>query len=142
MAGQDMGAEVDRSVWNEFTAGMGGRWAQRRAMLRLLPGGGTAVVTTAVLLQVVAGLLPIGFVLATAWVIAGVPAAVAGGVESPAWLDLRDHLITAAALFFAIRAGVGHPRRATGERRPLCGGVHSPGGPLRRGRSARSDGLR
>jgi ATP-binding cassette subfamily B protein len=103
MAGQDVGAEVDRSVWSEFTAGMSGRWAQRRAMLRIMPGGGTAVVASAVLLQVFAGLLPVGFVLATAWVIAGVPAAVDGGVDSPAWLDLRAHLITAAALFFAIQ---------------------------------------
>ncbi|PRY31481.1 ABC transporter ATP-binding protein [Pseudosporangium ferrugineum] len=94
---------TDRSVWAEFTVGMRGRWQQRRAMLRLLPRGGPAVVGTAVALQVVAGLLPIGFVLATAEVIAGVPAAVAGGVDSEAWRELRDHLITAAALFFAIQ---------------------------------------
>src|ERR1051325_2209136 len=98
--GGGMADEVDRSVWREFTDGMSSRWTQRRAMLRLLPGGGPAVVGGAVLLQVVAGLLPIGFVLATAWVIAGVPAAVEGGVSSPAWAGLRDHLITAAVLFF------------------------------------------
>ena len=103
MAGRGAGDDVDRSVWSEFTAGMRGRWATRRDMLRLLPAGGPMVVGSAVTLQVVAGLLPIGFVLATAWVIAGVPAAVAGGVDSPAWLDLRDHLITAAALFFAVQ---------------------------------------
>src|SRR5690348_4100572 len=101
--GGSMTDDVDRSVWREFTDGMSGRWAQRRAMLRLLPRGGPAVVGGAVLLQVVAGLLPVGFVLATAWVIAGVPAAVEGGVASPAWSDLRDHLITAAVLFFAIQ---------------------------------------
>jgi ATP-binding cassette subfamily B protein len=102
MAGES-GDEVDRSVWREFTDGMSGRWAQRRAMLRLLPRGGPGVVGGAVLLQVVAGLLPVGFVLATAWVIAGVPAAVAGGVASPAWTELRNHLVTAAVIFFAIQ---------------------------------------
>ncbi|MET0493566.1 MAG: ATP-binding cassette domain-containing protein [Actinoplanes sp.] len=94
---------VNRSVWREFTAGMRGRWEQRLATLRLLPGGGPAVVVGAVLVQIVAGLLPVGFVLATAWVIAGVPAAVAGGIDSPAWADLRDHLITAALVFFAVQ---------------------------------------
>jgi ATP-binding cassette subfamily B protein len=79
------------------------RWALRRDMLRLVPAGGPALVGVAVLLQVVAGLLPVGFVVATAWVIAGVPAAVNGGVDSAAWVELRDHLVAAAALFFAIQ---------------------------------------
>jgi ATP-binding cassette subfamily B protein len=94
---------ADRSVWSEFTAGMPERWALRRDMLQLVPGGGPALAGTAVLLQVVAGLLPVGFVVATAWVVAGVPAAVDGGVSSAAWVDLRDHLVTAAGLFFAIQ---------------------------------------
>jgi ATP-binding cassette subfamily B protein len=94
---------ADRSVWSEFTAGMPERWALRRDMLRLVPAGGPALVGVAVLLQVVAGLLPVGFVVATAWVIAGVPAAVDGGVDSAAWVELRDHLVIAAALFFAIQ---------------------------------------
>nr|BFE75807.1 hypothetical protein GCM10020092_091080 [Actinoplanes digitatis] len=103
MVDQSAGDAVNRSVWGEFTGGMRGRWDQRRAILRLLLGGGPAVVGSAVLLQIIAGLLPIGFVLATAGVIAGVPAAVEGGVDSSAWQQLRDHLIAAAALFFAIQ---------------------------------------
>ncbi|MET8148702.1 ABC transporter ATP-binding protein [Actinoplanes sp. NPDC049668] len=103
MVDQSAGDAVSRSVWGEFTGGMRGRWDQRRAILRLLLGGGPALVGGAVLLQIIAGLLPIGFVLATAGVIAGVPAAVEGGVDSSAWQQLRDHLITAAALFFAIQ---------------------------------------
>jgi ATP-binding cassette subfamily B protein len=94
---------VDRSVWAEFTLGMRDRWDQRRAMLRLLPGGGGVVVGCSAAAQVLAGLLPVGFVLATAGVVAGVPDAVAGGVDSPAWDQLRDSLVLAAGLFFAIQ---------------------------------------
>jgi ATP-binding cassette subfamily B protein len=82
---------------------MAERWRLRRDILRLLPGGGPVLVGGAVLAQIVAGLLPVGFVLATAWVIAGVPAAVRGGVDSAQWRDLRGHLIVAAAIFFAIQ---------------------------------------
>ncbi|MEU4214511.1 ATP-binding cassette domain-containing protein [Actinoplanes sp. NPDC026623] len=103
MVDQSVDDLVSRSVWREFTSGMRGRWSQRRVMVRLLPSGGAAALGSATLLQVLAGLLPIGFVLATAGVIAGVPAAVEGGVDSPAWQQLRDHLITAAALFFAVQ---------------------------------------
>jgi ATP-binding cassette, subfamily B, bacterial len=99
----DQGASADRSVWAEFTGGMGERWRSRREILRLLPGGGPALVGGAVLAQLIAGLLPVGFVLATAQVIAGVPGAVSGGVDSPAWVELRDHLIVASVLFFAIQ---------------------------------------
>ena len=95
--------DPDRSVWSEFTRGMAERWRLRRDIVRLLPGGGPVLVGAAALAQIVAGLLPVGFVLATAWVIAGVPAAVRGGVDSAQWRDLRGHLIVAAAIFFAIQ---------------------------------------
>jgi ATP-binding cassette, subfamily B, bacterial len=95
--------DADRSVWSEFALGMGDRWRLRRDIVRLLPGAGPALVGGAVLAQIIAGLLPVGFVLATAWVIAGVPAAVRGGVDSAQWRDLRGHLIVAAAIFFAIQ---------------------------------------
>jgi ATP-binding cassette, subfamily B, bacterial len=94
---------VDRSVWTEFTAGMGERWSLRREMLGLLSRAGAATLGSAVLAQLVAGLLPVGFVLATAGVVAGVPAAVRQGVASPAWLALRERLIIAAAVFFAVQ---------------------------------------
>jgi ATP-binding cassette subfamily B protein len=100
---EDAADDADRSVWNEFTLGMTERWRLRRDIVRLLPGGGPVLVGCAVLAQVVAGLLTVGFVLATAWVIAGVPAAVRGGVDSAQWRDLRGHLIVAAAIFFAIQ---------------------------------------
>jgi ATP-binding cassette subfamily B protein len=99
----DEATAAGRSVWAEFSRGMRGRWAQRRAMVRLLPAAGPFLVGTAIGLQIVAGLLPVGFVLSTAWVIAGVPDAVAEGVDSGAWRELRGHLVTAAALFFAIQ---------------------------------------
>ena len=94
---------VDRSVWAEFTGGMADRMSLRREILRLMRGGGRTLVGGAVLLQLVAGVLPVGFVLATARVIAGVPAAVRGGTGSADWRDLRNHLIVAAAVFFAIQ---------------------------------------
>jgi ATP-binding cassette, subfamily B, bacterial len=99
----DAADDADRSVWSEFTLGMTERWRMRQDVVRLLPGGGPVLVGGAVLAQIVAGLLPVGFVLATAWVIAGVPAAVRGGVDSAQWRDLRGHLIVAAAIFFAIQ---------------------------------------
>ncbi len=94
---------VDRSVRAEFTGGMADRMSLRREIVRLMRGGGRTLVGGAVLLQVIAGLLPVGFVLATARVIAGVPAAVRGGTDSADWRDLRNHLIVAAAVFFAIQ---------------------------------------
>jgi ATP-binding cassette subfamily B protein len=94
---------ADRSVWAEFTGGMRARMRLRRDIARLLPGGGPALVGGALLAQVIAGLLPVGFVLATAAVIADVPAAVRGGVDSADWVALRNHLVVAAALFFAIQ---------------------------------------
>ena len=94
---------VNRSVWAEFTKGMGDRMRLRRDIIRLLPDAGPLLVGSGVLAQVIAGLLPVGFVLATAAVIADVPAAVRGGVDSAQWVVLRDHLIGAAALFFAVQ---------------------------------------
>ncbi|MCL7456103.1 ATP-binding cassette domain-containing protein [Micromonospora echinofusca] len=99
----DQDDAVGRSVWTEFTRGMRGRWRQRRDMLRLLPSAGAVVLGCAVGVQLVAGLLPVGFVLATSWVIADVPSAVAAGIDSAEWRRLRDHLVAAAALFFAIQ---------------------------------------
>ena len=92
---------VDRSMLAEFAGGVGDRFRQRREILRLVPAGGATLVTSAVVLQLLAGVLPVGFLLATARVVADVPPAVGGGLGSAAWRDLRDWLVLAAALFFA-----------------------------------------
>jgi ATP-binding cassette subfamily B protein len=94
---------ANRSVWAEFTGGMRERMAQRRQALELLAHAGPGLVGGAVAAQVVAGLLPVGFVLAVASVIAGVPAAVRSGVDSADWGSLRGHLVLAACLFFAVQ---------------------------------------
>ncbi|HEY2794495.1 MAG TPA: ABC transporter ATP-binding protein, partial [Micromonosporaceae bacterium] len=72
-------------------------------IIRLIPAGGPILVTTAIVLQVVAGVVPVLFVLATAKVIADVPPAVRTGVHSDAWVQLRDWLTIAAVLFFTIQ---------------------------------------
>jgi ATP-binding cassette subfamily B protein len=97
------GTDADRSVGDEFVRGMPERWRLRRDILRLLPAAGPALVSASVLAQVVAGLLPVAFVLATSWVITGVPGAVRGGTASTQWRELRGHLIVAAVLFFAVQ---------------------------------------
>jgi ATP-binding cassette subfamily B protein len=95
--------EADRSVLGEFTGGMRERWSQRRQAVALLSHAGAGRVSVAIAAQVVAGLLPVGFVLAVAWVIGGVPSAVHSGVDSADWVRLRDHLILAAGLFLAVQ---------------------------------------
>jgi ATP-binding cassette subfamily B protein len=96
-------ATAERSVWVELLRNSGDRREGRIRILRLVPKAGAALVTTAVLIQVVAGVLPVAFVLATAAVVAGVPAAVDGGLGSPAWGHLQDLLVLAAAAFFAVQ---------------------------------------
>lgn len=58
----------------------------------------TLTVTTAIL-NTVAGLLPVGFIIATSMVIGRVPAAVKGGLGSPAWHGLVVVFIVASGLF-------------------------------------------
>jgi ATP-binding cassette subfamily B protein len=90
-------------VWTELFAGAGERRDDRLRLLRLIPQAGPPLVASAVLVQAVAGALPIGFILATAAVIAGVPAAVAGGLDSAAWDGLQGLLVLAAAAFFGVQ---------------------------------------
>lgn len=72
--------------------------APRISILRLLPTAGRALVTTLVTLNLVLGLLPVAFVVATSIVVGHVPAAVTGGIGSPAWDTLvRDFLLAAVA---------------------------------------------
>ncbi len=78
-----------------------GRAHARLEILRVLPDAGWPLVATGIVLEVLAGALPIGFMVSTAAVVTRVPAAVAGGLTSPAWADLRQVLVYAAVLFTA-----------------------------------------
>jgi ATP-binding cassette subfamily B protein len=50
-------------------------------------------------LELVAGVMPVAFVIATSAIVGRVPAAVAHGLGSPEWRSLRDVLFVAGALF-------------------------------------------
>jgi ATP-binding cassette subfamily B protein len=89
-----------RSVLSELFSGFAERRTTRMRIVGLLPRAGWPLVSLGVLVQIVAGLLPVGFILATAAVIGDVPAAVAAGLDSPQWRDLRGLLVLAAAAFF------------------------------------------
>jgi ATP-binding cassette subfamily B protein len=98
-----VGAADERSVWVDLVRGSGERRKGRISLLRLVPRAGRSLVTSAVVVQIVAGMLPVTFVLATAAVVAGVPDAVAGGLGSAAWNHLRGLLVLAAAAFFGVQ---------------------------------------
>lgn len=66
------------------------------AQLRDVPDG---LALTTALLNVVVGVLPVGFVIATSVVIGRAPAAVSGGLGSPAWGDLVAAFVAASGLF-------------------------------------------
>ena len=74
------------------------RIAFRLSVLRVLPYGGR-LVPLAVALQVVAGLMPVAFIVATSAIVGRVPGAVAHGLDSPEWRSLRTMLILAGILF-------------------------------------------
>jgi ATP-binding cassette subfamily B protein len=67
----------------------------------LVPSGGTGLVSVLIALNVVLGLLPIVFVVATSVMIGRVPDAVTGGVGSAAWDSLVIAFGIAAAAFVA-----------------------------------------
>jgi ATP-binding cassette, subfamily B, bacterial len=72
----------------------------RLAVFRLFPYGGR-MVPAGVVLQVIAGLLPVAFIVTTSAVVGRVPGAVHGGLGSPEWRSLRTMLIVAGLLFVA-----------------------------------------
>jgi ATP-binding cassette subfamily B protein len=76
------------------------RVAFRLAVLRLFPYGGR-MVPLGVALQLVAGLMPIAFIVTTSAVVGRVPGAVHAGLGSPEWRSLRNLLIVAGLLFVA-----------------------------------------
>lgn len=76
----------------------------RLLVLRLLPEAGAGLLSAAVVVNVVLGLLPVAFVVATSVVVGAVPEAVADGVGSPAWDRLVQVFLLATAAFLAQQA--------------------------------------
>jgi ATP-binding cassette subfamily B protein len=74
------------------------RLAFRLAVLRVFPYGGALLVPAAIL-QLLAGLAPVAFIVATSVVVGRVPGAVDNGLDSPEWRSLRNALLAAGALF-------------------------------------------
>ena len=72
----------------------------RMAVLRLFPYAGR-MVPIGFVLQILAGLMPIAFIVATSAVVGRVPAAIDAGLGSPEWRSLRNTLIVAGLLFVA-----------------------------------------
>ena len=66
---------------------------------RLTPSGGSWLVFALVVLNVVLGLLPVAFIVATSVMIGRVPGAVTAGVGSAEWRDLVLAFGLAAAAF-------------------------------------------
>jgi ATP-binding cassette, subfamily B, bacterial len=76
------------------------RIAFRLAVLRVFPYGGR-LVAVGVVLQVLAGLMPVAFIVATSAIVGRVPGAVEHGLHSPEWRSLRNTLLVAGVLFVA-----------------------------------------
>jgi ATP-binding cassette, subfamily B, bacterial len=73
----------------------------RLEILRYAPVAGARLVSVLVTVNVLLGLLPVLFVVATSVLIGRVPPAVTGGVGSPAWDRLVVAFVAAAAAFVA-----------------------------------------
>lgn len=78
----------------------------RIRILRLLPAAGPRLLALAIALQLVAGLVPVGFIVATSAVVGRVPDAVEGGLDSPAWDSLRNALLVASVLFLLLHVSL------------------------------------
>ncbi|MGZ6273378.1 MAG: ABC transporter ATP-binding protein [Candidatus Limnocylindrales bacterium] len=67
----------------------------------LVPSGGAALAGTLIVLNLILGLLPVAFIVATSVMIGRVPAAVAAGVGSAEWNSLVTAFVLAALAFVA-----------------------------------------
>ncbi|MGD0018142.1 MAG: ABC transporter ATP-binding protein/permease [Candidatus Limnocylindrales bacterium] len=67
----------------------------------LVPAGGVGLVSVLIALNILLGLLPVVFVVATSVMIGRVPEAVAGGVGSAEWVSLVVAFVVAASAFVA-----------------------------------------
>lgn len=77
----------------------GQRATDRFEIARMLPQAGRGLVGLAVIVNLVLGVLPVGFVVASSVVLGRVPAAVTEGLDSPAWDALVTVFVLAAAAF-------------------------------------------
>lgn len=77
--------------------------APRIAAARLLPGAGLPLVAGLTVLNLVLGLLPVAFVVATSVLVGRVPTAVADGVDSAAWDELVVGFALAALAFCSLQ---------------------------------------
>jgi ATP-binding cassette subfamily B protein len=75
--------------------------AARWRIATLVPRGGAGPVTALVLVNLLLGVLPVAFVLATGSVLGRVPAAVRDGLGSAAWDSLVQVFVVAALVFAA-----------------------------------------
>jgi ATP-binding cassette subfamily B protein len=73
----------------------------RLAIVRLLPLIRWPVLAGSIVLQVLAGLAPVAFVVAASVVVSRVPGAVGQGLHSAEWRGLRDALLVTGGLFVA-----------------------------------------
>ncbi|MGW2248838.1 ABC transporter ATP-binding protein [Kitasatospora sp. NPDC001660] len=96
---------------------------ERLAISALTRRAGAGLIAADVLVNVLLGALPVVFVVATAVLLGKVPAAMAGGLDSPAWDSLLGAFLVAAAAFIGqqvvapVRESVGElvARRIDGE---------------------------
>jgi ATP-binding cassette, subfamily B, bacterial len=75
--------------------------SRSREILRLLHGVPRPLLVGGVVVQLLVGLLPFGFMLLSSRAVGRVSAAAAGGLSSPAWHALRGDLLLAAAVLVA-----------------------------------------
>ncbi|WP_433076689.1 ABC transporter ATP-binding protein [Dactylosporangium sp. CA-052675] len=95
-----MTAALPGELFEDFRGRVRDRWR----IIRLARTGGVAAVGAALLMQVVAGALPVAFVVLTGAVIQRVPQTVRAGIGTPEWRGLRNVLVAAAVVFFAQQA--------------------------------------
>src|SRR4051794_19919204 len=91
--------------WKSAFAYVRGRVESRTEIARLLPLAGTPLAVAATVCNLVVGLAPIGFVIATSVVIGRLPGTVAGGWDSEDGHALI-WAIAAAGIFLAVQQGV------------------------------------
>ncbi|MDQ1723112.1 MAG: ATP-binding cassette, subfamily bacterial [Frankiaceae bacterium] len=85
-----------RERWNKYYADA---IHARASILRQLPLAGRGLVATLIVVDLVVGLLPVLFVVASSVVVGRVPQAVAQGLGSPAWGSLVTAFLLASAAF-------------------------------------------
>jgi len=78
--------------------------APRLMIVRYLPAAGSGLVAILTVVNLLLGLSPVAFVVATSVVVGRVPDALAGGVGSPAWEGLVTAFLAAAGLFVVQQA--------------------------------------